>query len=141
MKISVNFTYQALGKLNRMKDFQVVFSTPLVDCLICASKHFMTHDYNEGKNWNISLIADNSTKAALYEVPANVTAVDVLGSGCGDKEDTLKVSWNAGNNFAMNFATNASKYDLASFVINLNTSSLFNDSAGEFVMMRDDLSV
>jgi hypothetical protein len=31
----------------------------------------------------------------------------------------------------MIFATNSSKYDLASFIVSLNTSSLFNDSVGE----------
>jgi hypothetical protein len=76
------------------------------------------------------LIADNSTKNVLYQVPGNAT-VDQSGSSCGEKEDTLKVSWVSGNNFVMNFASNASKYDLTSFVVSLNTTSLFNDSAGE----------
>lgn len=33
----------------------------------------------------------------------------------------------------MKFNSNASVYDLSSFVINLNVSSLFNDSAGELI--------
>lgn len=37
----------------------------------------------------------------------------------------------------MNFRSNNSKYDLSSFVITLNSSSLFNDSMGEFVCMID----
>lgn len=77
----------------------------------------------------------------LYQVPANVTSVDKTGSKCSESEDTLKVSWNAGNNFILNFAANNSKYDLSSFVITFNTSSLFNDSAGEFVMLYNNLSV
>lgn len=40
-------------------------------------------------------------------------------------------SWKT-NNFSMKFSANDSHYDLSSFVINLNTMSLFNDSAGRF---------
>jgi len=70
---------------------------------------------------------DNSTKAASYQIPANETSVDSSGSHCGEGDDTLRVSWTS-NNFEMKFMSNASNYDLSSFVINLNTSSLFNDS-------------
>lgn len=55
------------------------------------------------------------------------------GSSCGEKADTLKVSWNANNTFVMKFNANESRYDLSSFVINLNVSSLFNDSQGELL--------
>jgi hypothetical protein len=67
----------------------------------------------------------------LYQIPANTTA-DMLGSSCGEKEDILKVSWDANNTFQMKFNSNESRYDLSSFVITLNVSSLYNDSQGEF---------
>lgn len=68
--------------------------------------------------------------------------MDNVGSRCGDKVDTLKVSWPLGNSFAMNFVSNTSKYDMTSLVVTLNASSLFNDSAGEcFAAHHDDLSV
>ncbi|CRK95513.1 CLUMA_CG008982, isoform A [Clunio marinus] len=72
-------------------------------------------------------ISDNSTKNVLYTIPVNETAVDMTGSKCGEK-DTLKVSWKEGNDFEMTFSSNGSLYDLSLFVVNLNTSSLFNDS-------------
>lgn len=80
-----------------------------------------------------SCLTDNTSKAVLYQIPANETLVDSLGSNCGEKEDTLKVSWKFNNSFELKFKSNVSLYDLSSFVINLNVSSLFNDSAGELM--------
>jgi len=78
---------------------------------------------------NFTYIAqDNSTKNVLYQIPANRTTINETGSQCGDKENTLKVSWAVGNNFDMKFIANNSFYDLSSFVINLNVSSIYNDS-------------
>lgn len=78
------------------------------------------------------MFTDNTTKDVSYQIPANETSVDQAASNCGDKEDTLKVSWtNFNNSFELKFKSNASFYDLSSFVINLNASNLFNDSAGE----------
>lgn len=79
----------------------------------------------------ISLISDNTTKSVSYQIPANETSVNLAGSKCSEKEDTLMVSWKTNNSFAMIFRANASKYDLSSFVIALNTSSLYDDSEGK----------
>lgn len=70
---------------------------------------------------------ENKTKDASYRIPYGQTAVDPTGSNCGD-DDTLRVSWTEGNSFDMVFKANGSRYDLSSFVVKLNTSSLFNDS-------------
>lgn len=77
------------------------------------------------------LISDNTTKSVSYQIPANETSVNATGSQCSEKEDTLKVSWKTNNSFAMLFRVNGSMYDLSSFVITLNTSSLYDDSEGE----------
>jgi hypothetical protein len=90
-------------------------------------------------NWFFFVVfADNTTKTALYQVPGNATTVDKLGSKCGATEDTLKVSWDAGNSFIVNFASNSSKYDLTLLSVTLNVSSLFNDSAGELWCCAND---
>lgn len=77
-------------------------------------------------------LADNTTKTVVYQIPADETKVDQAESRCGEHEDILKVSWKSNNSFYIKFNTNGSNYDVTSWVISLNTSSLFNDSAGEF---------
>lgn len=74
-----------------------------------------------------------------YLIPVNETRVidGVNASQCSDGVDTLMVSW-ADNNFLMRFEQNRTGektkfYDLTAFVINLNVSGLFNDSAGEMM--------
>jgi hypothetical protein len=47
------------------------------------------------------------------------------------KKDDLQVVWGEGNKFELNFNLENTTYDLSSFTITLNASSLFNDSAGE----------
>lgn len=71
-------------------------------------------------------------------IPVNETHVDsgVNASQCADGVDTLQVSWGNNNSFMMTFEQNKTSetvkyYDLSMFVINLNVSGLFNDSAGE----------
>lgn len=83
-------------------------------------------------------IADNKTKTLVYQIPINETKIiaGVNGSQCSDGVDTLLASWDNSSSFSMEFQQNKSdvtvkNYDLASFVITLNVSSLFNDSAGE----------
>lgn len=79
--------------------------------------------------------SDNKTKSVEYLIPVNETRVisGVNASQCSDGVDTLLVSW-AENNFSMRFEQNKTDentkfYDLTAFVINLNVSGLFNDSA------------
>jgi len=78
---------------------------------------------------NFTYVAtDNSTKTVLYELPINQTLEDSTGSKCGASVNTIKVSWKDGNSFNMTFSSNNSHYDLSSFNVNLNTTSLYNDS-------------
>lgn len=44
-----------------------------------------------------------------------------------------QVLWGNGNSFNMTFSSNVSVYDLSSFAVNLNVSSLYNESMGELV--------
>lgn len=83
------------------------------------------------------IIVDNKTKTVEYAIPINETHVEqgVNASQCSDGVDTLKVSWSE-NSFLMTFEQNKTTekvkfYDLSSFVISLNVSGLFNDSAGK----------
>lgn len=91
--------------------------------------------------------ADNKTKSVEYLIPVNETRVipGVNASQCSDGVDTLMVSW-ADNNFLMRFEQNKTDemtkfYDLTAFVINLNVSGLFNDSAGEMMMWWSEIIV
>lgn len=122
MKIVVNFTYATTGKPNKIR-----FKFPLNYALSYES-FIMIVLYGIH---NTVHFADNKTKEVSYQIPVNETSVDQVGSSCGEKEDILMVSWKTNNSFYMKFNANDSHYDLSSFVVTLNTSSLFIDSAGE----------
>ena len=131
MDIKVNFNYTTTGMSKfRQQNFPLNYASR------CKNQVFFLirqHNYLwliDNENEFISL--DNQTKAVTYEIPANETLRDDNGSKCGDLEDTLKVSWNINNTFEMTFKLNGTKYDLSSFIIALNTSSLYNDSNGEW---------
>ncbi|KAG5675937.1 hypothetical protein PVAND_005794 [Polypedilum vanderplanki] len=70
---------------------------------------------------------DNKTVFGEYIIPNKNTRVNDE-SKCTDKEDKLSVSWLEGN-FSMKFEQNNGTYDLTNFVININVTKVFNNSA------------
>jgi hypothetical protein len=70
-------------------------------------------------------------KKAVYEIPVADTTID-SSSKCDNEQDNLKVNFGGKNSFELIFNENttSSTYDLSSFKISLDTSNIFNDSAG-----------
>jgi hypothetical protein len=65
----------------------------------------------------------------IYDIPIDAKT-DSTASSCDTAKDVLNVIWGTGNSFELVFDKKNSTYDLSSFTIALNVSSIFNDSAG-----------
>lgn len=89
----------------------------------------MTHKLIKQKSSGFFIA--NALKTVIVEIPADAE-VNKTASSCGDKNDTLNVVWGQGNCFELVFERVNSTYDLSSFVITLNVSSIFNDSSGQY---------
>lgn len=70
-------------------------------------------------------------KNVIYDIPIDAKT-DPAKSSCDAAKDVLNVKWSDGNSFELIFEKKNSTYDLSSFTITLNVSSIFNDSAGSF---------
>lgn len=124
MEIKINFTYTAQGnEFHRIFMFNYAFQI--------SFSHNDDESLNNNKQADLCFFfsIDNSVKNVLYQIPSNAKEVEAE-SNCG-VDDILVVSWNETNKFTMKFSENSTKYALSSFVIAMNTSSLYNDSKGE----------
>lgn len=89
----------------------------------------MTHLQQKYFHSHFALISDNSTKNVLYQIPANKTTIDTTLSKCREADNTLGVLWDTSNSFVMKFSKNNTVYGLESFVVNLNASNIYNETA------------
>lgn len=128
MDVKVNLTYNSLG-------MEKIYSRNRLN--YASAELFFSHDSLTVMK-KLLFITDNKSKTVQYQIPANETSVDPIGSSCGEV-DILKVSWKLGNSFVMTFSSNSTLYDLSTFAVNLNASSLFDDSKGELQKLSNEM--
>lgn len=119
MNVRANFTYQ----LNE-SEFFVNFLTALY--------FFFSHDSFKlliNKNHLVLFHTAGEFKNVIYDIPIDAKT-DPSASSCDATKDVLNVKWIEGNSFELIFENKNSTYDLSSFTITLNVSSIFTDSAG-----------
>ena len=74
------------------------------------------------------------SKNSLYEIPNNLTKVDLVRSYCNVKESLLAVNWGHGNSLEITFSKYNKSYELSKFHVSLNATDVLKDSSGKIKM-------
>lgn len=84
-------------------------------------------------NYNIYCVSDFNRQKSLYEIPNNLTKVDLVRSYCNDTESFLAVNWEHGNIFEITFIKYNKSYELSKFHVSLNATDILKDISGKII--------
>lgn len=98
-------------------------------CLIAEMTIKANFSYNVSDSTNV--------KNILYEIPTNLTKVNVEKSKCDKEQNQLTVDWSIGSSFEILFSKKNTSYELSSLTITINTTDIFKDSlANETITLQ-----
>ncbi|KAL7045664.1 hypothetical protein ACKWTF_002294 [Chironomus riparius] len=84
-------------------------------------------DMNIKVNFSYNASSDFNRQKSLYEIPNNLTKVDLVRSYCNDTESFLAVNWEHGNIFEITFIKYNKSYELSKFHVSLNATDILKD--------------